>query len=239
MITIATTLHAYVMDQVDTWKAWTYNAEQIRDSHPDGVTYFAAIESDARGLGMFAPLLERLEEIGGTYWEFRFDDGAEQITTKNRLRRITMGQNVATTFAVDAGSSHMLFMAADCAPPPDALPKLLDMHWPIVGGEVTTYCLSGPDVERHPTTGQMFGFPVQMHMATAAFVMLQRDLMKQVHWRQDGDKNMSDDPCMHADALALGYPTLVRKDCIGQHFPLHVGAIETRGHDMTHHREAF
>ena len=69
-------------------------------------------------------------------------------------------------------------------------------------------------------------------MATAAFVMLTRALFKKVPWRYDMEMGMTDDPCLHFDAEQLGYPTLVRKDCIGRHFPEAIGAIETRGHDM-------
>lgn len=232
LIVVATTLHAYVMDNPDHWGAWLRNAEQMIERTDQGLRFFAAEETDARGLAPFGPLIDRLMQVDGDAWTFRFDDGADSITTDNRLRRITIGQNLATMYALDVGASHMLFLAADLMPPIDAVPKLLEMQWPIVGGECPTYCLSGDPVDRHPATGQLFGFPVESHMATAAFVMVQRDLLKRIRWRYDTDTNMSDDPCLHHDALELGYETLVRKDCVGVHYPVCVGPIETRGHDM-------
>jgi hypothetical protein len=80
----------------------------------------------------------------------------------------------------------------------------------------------------HPSTGQLYGFPVQSHMATAAFIMIHRDLLNQIHWRYDVDTNESDDPCFYKDALALGYQTLVRKDCVGTHYPQIIGPMEHR-----------
>lgn len=227
MIVVATTLAKYVMDDPDTWGAWMRHAEQITASHTDGVQFFAALELDADGLDPFGPLLVRLAEIGGEHWTYMLDDGRCTVTTANRLRHITFGQNMATDYALAAGASHLLFMAADCAPPADALPKLLELDHPLVGGEVPTYCLSGPVVGGYP-------FPVEEHMATAAFVLLRRDLLRRIRWRWDVDEGMSDDPCLHADARdLLGVPTYVRKDCVGRHYPEAIGPVETRGHDMS------
>jgi hypothetical protein len=216
------------MDQPDSYEAWLRTQDEIRQQTPTEVRYFAALEYDGRGPGIFDPILPKLDE----FWKFRFDDGVTEIKTSNRLRRITMGQNLCSDYAVDSGATHMLFMAADCEPPGDAIVKLLEVDWPIVGGEVTTYCLSGPWVTHHPASKLAFDFPVQSHMATAAFVMLNRDLLKRLHWRYDTELGMSDDPCLQYDAEHLGYQTLVRKDCIGQHYPDAIPAIEERGHDM-------
>lgn len=234
VIIVGSTIPAYVMASgEDYWGAWLRNAEAMKQERQ--VEFFAAIETDGRGIEPFEPLLYRLECIGGNWWSFSLNDGNTEVTTGNRLRRITLGQNLVTRYTLDARASHLLFMAADCMPPADALPKLLDLHWPIVGGEVTTYCLSGEPVEVHPETGQRFGFPVQQHMATAAFILVREDLLKRIPWRYDLDTGETDDPCMYRDAKELGYPTLVRKDVIGQHFPPSIGAIETRGHDMRLH----
>lgn len=293
-LVVATTLHAYCTDQEDTSLAWLYHAEAIAASHPDGVTFFAALELDARGIAPFAPLLDRMAQIEAetgapvAHWTFSFDDGADEITTGNRLRRITMGQNMASRFAMDVGATHMLFCAADCAPPGDVLPKLLEMEHPIVGPEITTYCLHGPVPQklRQPEVGDevksgrgrpgrvvevaedgywrvegmdmhdglrsprpikapsgpdvtlvdrdevdLFPFPVEEHMASAACILLARDVFVQCPWRCDKDRNLTDDPAMHADALRLGWPTYVRKDCRAQHYPDAIGPIEDRHAD--------
>jgi hypothetical protein len=237
VICCCTTLAPYVCDNPDFYLAWLYSAEEMQTC--SDVQFFAALELDGRGVEPFVPLLNRLLALGGDQWSFSFDDGATEYKTENRLRRITMGQNLCSQFALDAGASHMLFMAADCQPPGDAIPKLLEVDWPIVGGEVggavpgqmSTYGLRGSEVRDHPATHEPFPFPVEEHMATAAFVMIQRQLLKRVKWRYDLDTASTDDPCLYADALALGYPTLVRKDCFARHYPDVIGPIETRGHD--------
>lgn len=239
MIVVATTLCAFAMDDRDTWGAWLRNAEAIRESHPDGVTFFAAIEVDGRGIGPFSPLIDRLQQLGGEWWEYTLDDGRTSVTTANRLRHITMGQNLATDYACSVGALHMLFMAADCEPPADAIPKLAGLNWPIVGGHVPTYCLDGPREEASMTGTRLdvpvpAGADVRRHMASAAFIMLRRDLFTKLRWRWDIDAGMSDDPCMHHDALTLlGIPTYVRHDVVGRHYPECIGAVETRGHDLS------
>ena len=228
-VVVATTLAAFVMDQPDTWQAWLRNHQAIRSSHPD-VRYFAALELDTRGLDPFGPLLDLLADAGGEHWTYHLDDGRTEVTTENRLRHITLGQNLATDYAVSCGASHMLFLAADLEPPADCLPKLLEVDHPMVGGEVSTYCLSGPDVDGYP-------FPVQAHMPTAAFVLIAREVFNRLRWRADGEAGMTDDPCYHHDASTLlGVEALVRKDCVGIHHPIRIGPVETRGHDMAVHR---
>lgn len=230
-IVVATTLAAYVCDDPDTSEAWLRNAEAIQASVPGTeVRYFAGLELDARGLHPFASLIARMEEVGATWWTGHLDDARTEVTTENRLRHITWFQNLATEYAVTCGASHLLFLAADLEPPPDALDKLLEVDHGLVGGEVSTYCLSGPDVDGYP-------FPVQRHMPTAAFVLIAREVFNVLRWRADGEAGMSDDPCYHHDARTLlGIDALVRKDCVGVHHPIRIGAVETRGHDMAVHR---
>ncbi len=230
-IVVATTMAAFVCDDPDTSQAWLRNAEAIQASVPGTeVHYFAGLELDARGLAPFADVIARMDEVGATYWTGHLDDGRTEVTTENRLRHITWFQNLATEYAVSCGASHMLFLAADLEPPADCLPNLLEVDHPMVGGEVSTYCLSGPDVDG-------YGFPVQAHMPTAAFVLIAREVFNRLRWRADGEAGMTDDPCYHHDAATLlGVEALVRKDCVGIHHPIRIGPVETRGHDMAVHR---
>lgn len=254
-ILVATTLAAFVMDQEDTWSAWLRTIPEMRDEaerRGDTVDVFASIEVDARGFVPFQPLETALDSVAGDHWVYSLDDGRTEVNTGNRLRHIVAGQNLCNDYAVAGGYDFMLFMAADCMPPAGAPWKLIEAHHDfdaqIVGGEVTTYCLSGPDVapwwypagatfhclnapsladwvasERH--------YPVQEHMPTAAFVLLSRLAFRKLRWRWDFEDG-SDDPCLYADALARGYRVVVRKDVVGKHYPEAIGDISTRGHNM-------
>ena len=236
MITVATTVHAFVMDNPDHWGSWMRNAEAVKSQCPQvggdsDVLYFAAIQLDARGIEPFKPFIERLDQIGGKYWTYTLDDGRTEVTTKNRLRHITFGQNLCNDFSMSIKScSHMLFMAADCMPPDDIMPKMLEMNHPLCAPYITTYGLRGERV-------QSYLFHVEDAMASAAAIFMDRNVFSSIRWRWDMDKNMSDDPAFHHDALNyLGIPTYVRHDCRARHFPEAVGAIETRGHNMEVYR---
>lgn len=243
-VVVATTLTGFAMASEDTWASWLINAEAIKASHPD-VTYFAAIETDARGEDPFRPLCDRISGLDGDWWTFHLDDGRTTVNTANRLRHITMGQNLATDYALsDPDCTHLLFLAADLEPPADCLPRLMELDHPLVGGHVPTYCLDGPPASRLSPDCRSRGWPegidVRVHMATAAFVLIHRDLLRYVRWRWDLDAGMSDDPCLHYDALTFhGTETLVRHDVIGRHHPEAIGAIETRfpGVDMGVYRD--
>jgi hypothetical protein len=213
------------------WASWLTNAAQIKQSHPD-VYFVVALELDARGLEHFQPLLRRMDEVGAfenRIVTFSYDDGDDQINSGNRLVRICTGRNLLTQWAVDAGASHILFADADTAIPGDAIPKLLELDWPVCGGRVPTYCLSGQPIRSYP-------FPVSQHMNTAGFLLVAREAFRRLRWRTDPDLGLTDDPCYHADATALGWPTRVREDCVAAHYPPAIGPLEVRGHDLKVYR---
>lgn len=234
-VVVGTTCPAYVMDQPDTWGAWLRNAEAMAQDHPN-IEFFAALEVDGRGLEPFRPLLDLFDDLSTkgvrcSNFVFMLDDGAVEITTANRLRRITMGQNLVNDYCRSVGADWLLFMAADCAPPGDALSKMLALNHPLVGGHVSTYCLDGPIVSKY--IGE-YRDEIREHMATAAFVLLSRSVFNRIGWRWDRDTGESDDPCLHRDAREfLSVPTYVHHGVIGRHYPEAIPAIEHRGHDRT------
>lgn len=227
MIVVGTTLAAFVMDQEDTWASWMRNAEALKETHPE-VKYFVAIQVDKRGLEPFQPLFDRLSQIGGEYWTYSLDDGRTSVTTANRLRHIVVGQNLVVDYAQShPNCSHLFFLAADCQPSDDVIPKMLEMNYPLTAPFITTYGLKGPQVPQ-------YSFPVMDAMASAAAIFIAREVFTKIRWRWDFDTGMTDDPCYHHDAKTLlGIPTYVRRDVLAKHFPETIGAIETRGHDMT------
>lgn len=232
MIVVGTTLAAFVMDQKDSWGSWMKNAEAVRQEYQrfgnfSDVKYFAAIQIDARGIEPFKPFIEKLESIGGEYWTYSLDDGRTKVNMFNRLRHITVGQNIVVDYSQShPDCTHLLFMAADCMPPDDIMPRMLEMNHPLVAPYITTYGLRGPKVDKYE-------YPVMDAMASAAAIFIARDVFTKIRWRWDLDTNMSDDPCYHHDAKTLlGVPTYVRTDVLAKHFPESVGAYEFRGHNL-------
>lgn len=232
-IAVCTTLAAYVMDDVGTWASWLINAREVADLSPGSTLhYFAAIETDARGIEPFTPLIDVLAEMNGEHWTYSLDDGRTSITTANRLRHLTMGQNLASEYATSIGADWMLFLAADTMPPDDVIPKLLALNHPLVGCEIPTYCLGGIPHPEYP-------FPVEEQLISAAAIFIQRKVFKRLRWRADGEDGMSDDPAYKYDAeTLLGISSLVRKDCRALHYPESICAIEQRfpGRDMKVYR---
>jgi len=241
-ILVGTTLCRFAMGRPELWSSWMANAQAMRESTDEPVEFFAAIELDALGRAPFADLIAVLEELAlpgqEPFFMFTLDDGRTEVTTSNRLRHITMGQNLVTDYACSRPDvTHLLFMAADCMPAADAIPKLIELDWPLVGGHIPTYCLDGPLIPFGPHRPE--GADVREHMASAAFIMLRRDLFTRLRWRWSLEEGMSDDPCLHTDAIRLlGIPTYVRHDVLGRHYPEVIPAIEQRGYDLTVTRAA-
>lgn len=232
MIVVGTTLCAFAMSQKEVWASWMDNAEIIREKCPD-TKYFAAIEVDKRGLEPFGPFLERLKEIDGEYWTYSLDDGRTSVTTANRLRHITMGQNLVTDFCCSIlDCSHLLFMAADCRPPDDVMERMLELNHPFCAPWIPTYCIRGPiDTSTR--------FNIMKCMPSVACVFIARQVFKRLRWRwQLDDPPLSDDPAYYLDAKELlGIEAWVRDDCRAKHYPEAIGAIETRGYDLRVVRE--
>jgi hypothetical protein len=237
VITVGTTLTTYAVldpERAFLWDAWLRNAEAIQASLDDGVRYFVAIQTDARGLDPFAPLLDRLNQLGGDYWTYSLDDGRTEVHSRNRLRHITTGQNLISEYANSrTDCTHLLHMAADCEPPPDVLPKLVEVNNGLAVAYCPTYGLSGETLPGYgfPVTGPS---PVASPFA-AVCVLLQRDVFKRLRWRYDIEMGMSDDPSLAYDAgTMLGVDVRIRMDCIAHHHPAAISGIEDRfpGLDM-------
>jgi hypothetical protein len=230
VIVVGTTLTTYAMlDPARSflWDAWLRNAEEIQNSVTDEVRYFAAIETDGRGLSPFTPLLRRLSWLSGTCWTFSLSDGRTQVTGENRGRHITMGQNLVSEYATSVGATHLLHMASDTEPPPDVLPKLLAVDNGIAAAECPTYCMSVGRTSQ--SFKQIDDFIVTIGPMTAVCVLLKRQLFKALKWRWDPDLGMTDDPSFSHDAKRLfDVETLTRIDCVAKHHPESIGPIGDR-----------
>lgn len=225
MIVVGATVAAFVMDQEETWGYWLRRAEEIKESH-DGVQFFCAIQVDSRGLEPFAPLLARLNEIGGEYWTYSLDDGRTEVTSANRIRHICFGRNLIVDYAVERHASHILFLDADCHPPENVLPKLLEVEHPLIAGFIPTYAIMGDLVPNQP-------FPLMDTWASAGCILASSEVFNRIRWRWSMNPPMTDDPCYYHDAKdLLGIKMYVRQDVVVSHYPTSIGPIESRGHNM-------
>lgn len=239
MIVLATTMAAYVTDDPDTSEAWLYSYEDLAaDAASAGhdVVPFVALQLDARGLEPFTHLLDRMAGLNpqSQFWTYTLNDGRKAVTTANRLRHLTVGQNLCVDFALSNGASHLLFMAADCAPSSD-IRSLLALNEHIVGGQVDTYCLDGPIDTKYVNWLRQRGWrgdEVRCHMPTAAYVLIRSDILDDgLRWRWSAIHG-SDDPCMYRDAVEIhGVQPVVHHGVRGKHYPESIPAIEERGHD--------
>lgn len=219
MIVVAATCapwKAYEHTELD----WLTNAAEMLDDEQD-VRFFAALEGDPQDEA-WRRLRAELAPLPHDIWTFQIDDGEQSITSGNRLIRICTGRNLATEYAIRAGASHLLFADTDIVIPGDAIPRLLEVDVPIVGGEVPSYCLPGIPAAHFP-------FPVEVRQFnTAGFLLVRRDVFRRLRWRWDQDAGMTDDPCYAADALDCGWPTHVRTDVIARHNPECLVPVEDR-----------
>lgn len=231
-ILLATTCHPYKYTAANAMEylAWLAHADKLTTRHD--VELFAALELDGRGVEAHEPLLSRMQafaesstRLGSDFWTFSVNDRATEITSGNRLKRICTGRNLIMEYANERQDvTHILFADTDVEIPAGAIDRLLEVNWSIVGGEVPTYCLSGPEIAGYP-------FPVQQHWNAAGFLMIDRFLVRRLRWGWDLDGGTTDDPWFQARAADMGWPTRVRKDVIGLHHPACIPPVEHRGLD--------
>jgi hypothetical protein len=257
MIVIGTTLAPYKMSDPREGLLWLANARQlVEDAGENGhsVKFFLALELDSRGLKPCQSVVSVLNSLDAEtdVWTFSVSNGVEEISTDERIFRITTGRNMITEYAMREKASWIFHVDSDLRPDPETFSKLLDVGWPVVGGEVPGYCLHGPAVEnrrnfmevanpnnRHieelvlgfGDDSETYPYPVESHWNTAGYLLVHRSVFRQIRWRHDFGRDLTDDPAWGEDVKNwLGVDTLVRKDCVGWHRGL--VPVEYRGHDL-------
>lgn len=240
MIVVGTTLAPYVMKDPLSATSWLRTAAEMaritqkRTGHE--VQFFAAIETDARGIAPFRDLFLALSEVDGRYWTFSIDDGSSHVSSDNRLMRICTGRNLIQRYALNNGASHALFLDADVSVPADSLARLLEVGYPFLGGHVPTYGLDGHKIGDLKFAGDEEvswkvpeGHDIRMHWNTAGFLLVNDKIMSRVQWRYDLAAQMTDDPCYAADVQSwFGLPPLVDHSVVGSHYPDSIYPVETR-----------
>jgi hypothetical protein len=255
-VVVATTIPPYKSTDPDSREslAWLATLDGLADhawAAGIDVHVFAALELDSRGVHVHARTFDVLRRSGLPFdwWEFTVRDGAEHVTTANRLHRICAGRNLITEYALRERFDAILYLDSDLKPDPESIPKLVGVDWPIVGGRVEKYY--GPDgngpwgppgeVPVHPRTGGEWPFRVEEHWTTAGYLLVLREVFRKVRWGHDAyDDGPTDDQWYQESVKRLALPsmtdadgvvrgTLVRQDCLGVHKPLI--PLEDRGQD--------
>ena len=231
MILVASTIAPHKMDE-PYFLSWLLHLEVMRESIDDDLTVFLAAEIDSRGLDVYQPMTERLDEVGADIWTFGIDkapltDEPYEVTTSDRLIRICTGRNLAIEYAMQHQASHILHLDTDTEPTPDCLPKLLEVDRALVFGHVPTYCLSGPAIPELPGD-------CQMHWSSAGFALVRRDVFRHVRWGWDVDGGHTDDPTFARDVELMGsaldqdWVPVTHHDVIGTHHPASILPLENR-----------
>lgn len=231
-ILVASTIPAYKLDRPDWCTAWLLHGEAMNEQTADPLRFFAVLEVDGRGIDRFAPVLERLAELDGDYWTFSIDTGVSAITSGERIPRICAARNLMIDYMLaDRTYTHVLFLDADTEVPPESITRLLELQHPVAGGHVPTYCL-GDDAPSVPFDDR----DVRAHWTTAGFLLIERDVLRDVRWGWDPDAGQTDDPFFQERTKRRWGETWVDHDLVAQHHPPAIAPVEQRGLDMRVYR---
>lgn len=200
-VVVCSTVAAWKCDGVEEF-SWLTHADAWRQA---GAGFVLAAEVGQGHDDKVRPLVERVRELGGTVWAFSLDTGEDEVTSHNRLDHIVTGRNLATRCALRDGAAWLVYLDTDIIPPANGIDLLLEMDWPVCGGNVPSYGRGGPAVEDYP-------FRVEEHWNTAGFLLVRADVADRVSWRYSVADGMSDDPAFDHDMRKLGWSTRVRKD---------------------------
>lgn len=142
-------------------QSWLHHAEAIIEDlagHDVAVEFFVALETDSAGIAVHQALLDRLGAAEGTWWAFSIYTGDREVTSGNRIPRITTGRNLIIEKAIrDRAVTHVLFVDSDVVIPPDGPRLLLETGLPVVGGKVPSYAFEFDQVleaETRPPAGR-------------------------------------------------------------------------------------
>lgn len=243
-ILVASLIAPPFLDDPRRWGSWIENQEQIRKSVPGtNIEYYCAVELDGRGMEPYfdAGWTQAMGRAGVIFETFSYGSGRTAIETGSRLKHICMGRNMISQRAIENPNvTHILGLDGDVAPPPDILPNLLAVDYPLVAARIPTYCMKGPRLVENPRNPKQI-YPASWgvedtRMSSAGAWLIERDVFRSLRWRTDPDLGLSDDPAYLHDikkVLGVDPPVLQRSDTIALHWPAVIGPIETRLTDPT------
>lgn len=238
-ILVASLIAPPFLDDQRRWGSWLNNHEEIKSSVPGhGVDYYCAVELDGRGMAPYreSGWLDAMEDAGVYFETFTYGSGRTEIHTETRLKHICLGRNMVSQHAIsDPDTTHILGLDGDVSPPPNILPNLLAVDYPLVSAHIPTYCFRSPRIDVNPLNPEQI-YPRDWKieptpLSSAGAWLAQRRVFSSLRWRTDPALGMSDDPSYLYDVkhvLGIDPPILQRTDTIANHWPAAIGPIETR-----------
>ncbi len=238
-ILVASLIASPFLDDRRRWGSWLNNHAQIKESVPGTeVRYYCAVELDGRGMAPYheSGWTAAAQEAGVHFETFTYDSGRTRIETDSRIRHICLGRNMISQVAIeDASVSHLMCLDADVTPPPNILPNLLEVNYPLVSAYIGTYCFSAPRILANPRDPEQ-AYPMRWQVqptkqSSAGAWLIERELFSLLRWRSDPTHNLSDDPSYLYDIqhrLGIDPPVLQRTDTVAQHWPPSIGPVDTR-----------
>lgn len=236
---IGTPLVAWKVEQ-NEHDAWLSNYDDIKKMFPN-VQYFAALELDHRGLEPYREFVNRLNDIGVTYWTYSINDFETTVTSQNRWIRIETGRNLVREYAqrgkvIGEFNEHVvydaiLYVDSDVIMYPDAIKGMFEIDRSMVGVDVPSYGLTGELVNRNPR--------IEEHWTTAGALLVNAPACWDLPWYHNIHIGLSDDPTFQYLGARLYGQTWVRKDLelfhIGKLIPVEHREIPQRVIDNDGH----
>lgn len=238
-ILVASLIAPPILDDPRRWGSWIQNHDAIKQSVPGtDVRYYCAVELDGRGMSPYREVgwLDAIEQLGVEFETYTYNTGRTTLHTDNRLKHICLGRNIISQHAInDPGVTHIMGIDGDVTPPPDILPNLLEVKYPLVSAFIPTYCFSAPNIRRNPydvTQEYPASWKVQpTQFSSAGAWLAERRVFSSLRWRTDPALRLSDDPAYLHDmrtVLGIDPAILQRSDTVAEHWPASIGPIETR-----------
>ena len=180
------------------------------------------IESSHRGEAfeeVYRPLRDRLAagtplpvDMDVWSWESTWRQRPAYDQDQCRLDGIVMARNMARTYMLRMGATHLLFVDADVIVRPDGLQKLLALDRPLCGGLVPG---RGAHSHVHYEFGVRGPVPqrpdvVECTHGTCGYMLVRRDVLSTLAFRfgtsrETPGKALSEDPAFCSDAFLNGF----------------------------------
>jgi hypothetical protein len=209
--------------------SWLDHAEDIIKRFPNA-KFFSAFELDSRGIDPFIQVVDKLNNLGGSYWTYGINDFETNVTSENRWIRIETGRNLIREFAQrkriitghhwgeDSSKENygivnydaILYVDSDMILTPGAIKKMFEVDRPLVGIDVPAYSLHGKLINKLPK--------IEEHWNTAGMLLVNAPAYYDLVWGSNRYLNLSDDPSFQWRSERLEYgQTWVRKDIFAMH----------------------